>query len=56
MSGVPLSLTRDSMTVDRSDYSDREDILAELESKLVIFPPTQMQKRYKVAQQKGVVE
>ena len=56
MSGVPLSLTRDKVTGDSTDYSHREEVLAELELKHVIFPPTQMQKRYKVAQQKGVVE
>ena len=50
MSGVALSLTRDSVTGDSSDYSDREEVLAELELKLVIFPPTEMQKRYKEAQ------
>jgi hypothetical protein len=31
MSGVPLSITRESVTRDSSDYSDREEVLAEPE-------------------------
>ena len=53
MSGVPLSLTSDSVTGDSSDYSDREEVLAEPGMRLVVFPPAQKQKKYEVAGQKG---
>ena len=56
MSGVPLSLTRESVTRDSSDYSDREEVLAKPEMRLVVFPPAQKQKKYEVAEQKGEVE
>ena len=56
MSGVPLSLARESVTRDSSDYSDREEVLAEPEMRLVVFPPAQKQKVYEVAEQKGVEE
>ena len=42
------------MTRDSSDYSDREEVLAEPEMRLVVFPPTQKQKEYEVAEKKGV--
>jgi hypothetical protein len=54
MSGVPLSLTSDSVTGDSSDYSNREEVLAEPGMRLVVFPPAQKQKEYEVAKQKGV--
>ena len=54
MSGAPLSLTRDSLTGDSSKYSNREEVLAEPGMRLVVFPPTQKQKRYEVAKQKRV--
>ena len=34
MSGVPLSLTRDSVTEGSGDYSDKEEVLEELSEKL----------------------
>ena len=56
MSGVPLSLTRESVTRDSSDYSDREEVLAEPEMRLVVFPPAQKQKEYEVAEEKYIVK
>ena len=40
MLSMPLSLTRNSMMKDSSLYSDGEEVLAELEAKLVVFPPS----------------
>jgi hypothetical protein len=54
MSVVPLSLTRDRVTGDSSEYSNREEVLAEPGMRLVVFPPAQKQKKYEVAKQKRV--
>ena len=56
MCGIPLSLTGDSVTEDSSDYSNREEFLAEPGMRLEVFPPAQRQKRYELAEQKGVVK
>ena len=44
------------MTGHSSEYRNREEVLAELELKLVLFTPAQRQKKYEVAEQKGVVK
>merc|ERR1719186_1415457 len=54
MLGMPLSLTKNSVMKDSSLYGDGEEVLAELGVKLVVFPPSKMQKNYEVAERKYV--
>merc|ERR1719508_241038 len=54
MLGMPLSLTKNSVMKDSSLYGDGEEVLAELGVKLVVFPPSKMQKGYEVAEWKHV--
>jgi len=55
-SSVPLNLTKNSVTKDSSDYSNLEEVLAELSQKLGVFPPAQKQKSYEVAEWKEAVK
>ena len=55
-SSAPLNLTENSVTKDSSDYSNLEEVLAELSQKLGVFPPAQKQKSYEVAEWKEVVK
>ena len=54
MLNTPLSLSMVSVTEDSSEYGGREGVLAELGEQLKVFPPAQREKKYEVAEQRGV--
>jgi hypothetical protein len=55
---LPLNLTKDIVMMRSSeyDYTGTEEVLAELTEQLKVFPPAQRNKKYEVAERKGVVK